>query len=140
MATDEPLSIKGVTHSSSKWAHLGEDGVVRLRVSMGRFGEEATLQVEDEELVARARADLRELDGIDAEPMDVHVQRWGGGLPQYGVGHLDRVAALEAAVAVEPGLAVAGAALHGVGVPACVGTARAAAERVAAALTATRRA
>ncbi len=134
IAAGEPLSIKGLTHSSSKWGHLGEDGVVRLRMSTGRFGEAATLQVDDEDLVARARADLRELDGIDADPLDVHVQRWGGGLPQYGVGHLDRVAALEAAVAVQPGLAVAGAALHGVGVPACVGTARAAAERVATAL------
>lgn len=138
IAADEPLSIKGLTHSSTKWAHLGDDGLVRLRVSMGRFGEEADLQVDDGELIARARADLRELDGIDAEPVDVHVQRWGGGLPQYGVGHLERVAALEAAVAAQPGLAVAGAALHGVGVPACVGTARAAAERVAAGLTAVR--
>ncbi len=132
IAADEPLWVKGVTHSSSKWAHLGEDDLVRLRVSMGRFGEAATLQVDDAELVARARADLRELDGIDADPVDVHVQRWGGGLPQYGVGHLDRIAALESAVATTPGLAVAGAALHGVGVPACVGTARGAAERVAA--------
>ncbi|TCK24937.1 protoporphyrinogen oxidase [Pseudonocardia endophytica] len=140
IASDEPLSIKGLTHSSTKWTHLGDDGVVRLRMSAGRFGEAAALQIDDDELVARARADLRELDGIDAEPVDVHVRRWGGGLPQYAVGHLDRVAALESAVAGEAGLAVAGAALHGVGVPACVGTARAAAERVAAGLTAGRRA
>ncbi|GAA1382885.1 protoporphyrinogen oxidase [Pseudonocardia kongjuensis] len=131
VAADEPLSIKGVTHASTKWAHLGDDGLVRLRASLGRFGEEATLQVDDAELVARVRADLRELDGIDADPVAVHVQRWGGGLPQYGVGHGGTVAALESAVAAEPGLAVAGAMLHGVGVPACVGTARAAAGRIA---------
>lgn len=135
VAADEPLSVKGVTHASTKWAHLGEDGLVRLRASIGRFGEEATLQVDDAELVARTRADLRELDGIDAEPVDAHVQRWGGGLPQYGVGHGGVVAELEEAVAAEPGLAVAGAMLHGVGVPACVGTARAAADRLAASLT-----
>ena len=64
--------------------------------------------------------------------MAVHVQRWGGGLPQYAPGHLDRVAAIEQDLPA--GLAVAGAALHGVGVPACIATARAAAERVAAAL------
>ena len=64
------------------------------------------------------------------------MQRWGGGLPQYGVGHVDRVRVLEDAVAGVPGLAIAGAALHGVGVPACVGTARAAAERVATQLAA----
>ncbi|GAA4681070.1 protoporphyrinogen oxidase [Pseudonocardia yuanmonensis] len=132
VAADEPLAIKAATHSSAKWAHVSPDGLVRLRVSLGRFGEAATLQVDDAELVARARADLATLHGITADPVAVHVQRWGGGLPQYAPGHLDRVAALEAAVGEVPGLEVVGAALHGVGVPACVGTARAAAERLAA--------
>ena len=134
VAAGEPVSIKAATHSSRKWPHLtasATDGLVRLRASLGRFGEEATLQVDDAELVARARADLATLAGITAAPVAVHVQRWGGGLPQYAVGHVDRVRAIEDAVAGVPGLAVAGAALHGVGVPACVGTARAAAERVA---------
>jgi oxygen-dependent protoporphyrinogen oxidase len=139
VAAGEPVSIKAATHSSRKWPHLtasATDGLVRLRASLGRFGEEATLQVDDAELVARARADLATLAGITAAPVAVHVQRWGGGLPQYGVGHVDRVRAIDDAVAGVPGLAVAGAALHGVGVPACVGTARAAAERVAAQLVA----
>jgi oxygen-dependent protoporphyrinogen oxidase len=134
VAAGEPVSIKAATHSSRKWPHLtasATDGLVRLRASLGRFGEEATLQADDAELVARARADLATLAGITAAPIAVHVQRWGGGLPQYGVGHLDRVRAIDDVVAGVPGLAVAGAALHGVGVPACVGTARAAAERVA---------
>jgi oxygen-dependent protoporphyrinogen oxidase len=134
VAADEPLSIKAATHSSSKWAHVSPDGVVRLRVSMGRFGEAAGLRVADAELVARARRDLATLHGLTAEPVDVVVQRWGGGLPQYAVGHLDRVAAIEAAVAELPGLEVIGSALHGVGVPACVDTARKAAERIAEAL------
>lgn len=133
IAAGEPLAVKGVTHSSTKWAHLGSDGLVRLRASMGRFGEAAGLQADDAELVARVRADLAVLTGVTADPVAVHVQRWGGGLPQYGVGHLDRVAAMEAGL--PRGLAVAGAALHGVGVPACVGTARRAAEAVCARLT-----
>ncbi|WP_300008018.1 protoporphyrinogen oxidase [Pseudonocardia sp.] len=128
VAAGEPLHVKGVTHSSNKWAHLGADGLVRLRASLGRFGEAATLQVDDAELVARVRGDLAALTGVTADPVAVHVQRWGGGLPQYGVGHLDRVAAIESGL--PDGLAVAGAALHGVGVPACVGTARAAADRI----------
>ncbi len=139
VAAGEPLSIKAATHSSRKWPHLAPsatDGLVRLRASLGRFGEAAALQVDDADLVARARADLAALAGLTAAPVAVHVQRWGGGLPQYAVGHLDRVRAVEDAVAALPGLAVAGAALHGVGVPACVGTARAAAERAAASLTA----
>jgi oxygen-dependent protoporphyrinogen oxidase len=137
VAAGEPVSIKAATHSSRKWPHLAAatDGLVRLRTSLGRFGEETTLQVDDAELVARSRADLATLAGITAAPVAVHVQRWGGGLPQYAVGHVDRVRAIEEAVAGVPGLAVAGAALHGVGVPACVGTARAAAERLARLLT-----
>jgi oxygen-dependent protoporphyrinogen oxidase len=134
VAADEPLSVKAVTHSSNKWAHLAEGGLVRLRASLGRFGEAMALQVEDAELVARVRADLATLAGITAAPVAVHVQRWGGGLPQYGVDHLDRVRAIEEGL--PPGVAVAGAALHGVGVPACIATARAAAERAAARLVA----
>jgi protoporphyrinogen/coproporphyrinogen III oxidase len=130
VAADEPLAVKAFTHSSNKWTHLAEGGLVRLRASLGRFGEAATLQVDDAELVARARADLGALTGITAAPVATHVQRWGGGLPQYGVGHLDRVQAIEDGLPA--GVAVAGAALHGVGVPACITSARAAAERVTA--------
>jgi oxygen-dependent protoporphyrinogen oxidase len=59
------------------------------------------------------------------------VTRWGGGLPQYTVGHLDRVARIRAAVAGQPGLAVCGAAYDGIGIPACVATAQAAAGQIA---------
>ncbi|GAA5138523.1 protoporphyrinogen oxidase [Pseudonocardia adelaidensis] len=134
VAADEPLAVKAFTHSSNKWAHLADGGLVRLRASLGRFGEAATLQVDDAELVARARSDLAALTGITAAPVATHVQRWGGGLPQYGVGHPDRVRAIEEGLPA--GVAVAGSALHGVGVPACISTGRAAAERVAAALAA----
>jgi oxygen-dependent protoporphyrinogen oxidase len=128
VAAGEPLTVKGVTHSSTKWAHLGGNGLVRLRASLGRFGEATALQADDATLVAQVRADLTILDGIRASPIDVHVQRWGGGLPQYAPGHVGRVATLEAGL--PDGIAVAGAALHGVGVPACIGTGRAAADRV----------
>ncbi|MDF3050339.1 MAG: protoporphyrinogen oxidase [Pseudonocardia sp.] len=122
VAAGEPTSIKAATHSSRKWPHLARaaDGLVRLRASLGRFGEAAMLQVDDAELLARVRADLAVLGGISAAPVAVHA-----------VGHLERVRAAEDAVAGLSGLAVAGAALHGVGVPACISTARAAAERVA---------
>ena len=62
--------------------------------------------------------------GSPRAPVDTHVQRWGGGLPQYAVGHLDRVARIRAAVAAVPGLAVCGAAYDGVGIPAVIGSAR----------------
>jgi oxygen-dependent protoporphyrinogen oxidase len=134
IAAGEPLAVKGVTHSTTKWAHLAPDGLIRLRASLGRFGEAATLRVDDAELVARVRADLATLAGVSADPVDVRVQRWGGGLPQYAPGHMDRVRRIEQGLPA--GVAVAGAALHGVGVPACIGTARAAAERLAGSLVA----
>ncbi|WP_154756177.1 protoporphyrinogen oxidase [Amycolatopsis pithecellobii] len=125
----EGLAAKAFTFSSRKWAHLG-DGPLLVRGSVGRFGEPGALRADDEELVKLVRADLAELTGVTAEPLDTHVMRWGGGLPQYGVGHLAVVARVERAVADVPGLAVAGAALHGVGIPACIATAGAAAKRV----------
>ena len=138
VAADEPLSAKAFTHTSRKWSHLAPsatDGLMRLRASLGRAGEVATLRVPDEELVARVRADLDTLTGITAPPVAAYVQRHGGGLPQYGVGHGELVARLEAAVAEVPRLAVAGALLHGVGVPACLATADAAALSIVADLT-----
>ncbi len=120
--------IKAATFSSSKWG-LDHD-VVLLRTSLGRLGEERTLQRSDDELVADSLADLREATGLTAAPVDHHVQRWGGGLPQYEVGHLDRVARVRASVAAVPGLAVCGAAYDGVGIAACIASGRAAARDV----------
>jgi oxygen-dependent protoporphyrinogen oxidase len=123
--------IKASTFSFAKWdwvrAAGAAEGVVHLRTSVGRHREEASLQVTDEELVAASLADLREALGLTAPPVATHVQRWGGGLPQYAVGHLDRVARIRADVARVPGLAVCGAAYDGVGIAAVVGSAHRAA-------------
>ena len=121
-------AIKASTFSFAKWAWVraagAEHGLVHLRTSLGRHGEEATLQRPDEELVAVSLADLAEATGLSGVPVDVHVQRWGGGLPQYAVGHLDRVARIRAAVAEVPGLALCGAAYDGVGIPAVIASSR----------------
>jgi oxygen-dependent protoporphyrinogen oxidase len=130
-ADGTPFTAKAFTYSSNKWPHLrGADGELLVRGSVGRFGETAELRLDDAEVLRRVRADFAELTGITADPVDSVVVRWGGGLPQYGVGHLDLVADVERAVAAVPGLAIAGAALHGVGVPACVATGTAAATDV----------
>jgi len=97
--------------------------VVHLRTSLGRHREETALQASDEELVESSLADLAEATGLTARPVDSHVQRWGGGLPQYALGHLDRVARIRADVAHVPGLAVCGAAYDGVGIPAVIASA-----------------
>lgn len=123
----EGRRIKATTFSFAKWDWVrragAADGLLFLRTSLGRHGEEVALQATDEELVAWSLADLRDATGLDAVPVDVHVQRWGGGLPQYALGHLERVARARAAVAGVPGLAVCGAAYDGVGIPAVVGSA-----------------
>jgi oxygen-dependent protoporphyrinogen oxidase len=130
VASGEPLAVKAFTFSGRKWAHAGSERMLLIRGSLGRHGEAHVLQRDDAELVDAVRADLAELTGITAEPLDTVVARWGGGLPQYAPGHLDAVATLERAVDAEPGLAVAGALLRGVGLPACIASADAAARRL----------
>jgi oxygen-dependent protoporphyrinogen oxidase len=97
---------------------------------VGRAGEAQVLQRSDAELVALARHELGELLGIAADPVGALVTRWGGGLPQYAVGHVERVARIRSSVATVPGLAICGAAFDGVGIPACIASARAAVQRL----------
>lgn len=132
----EGRHIKAATFSFAKWGWVREagdahgEGLLFLRASLGRAGEQTALQATDEELVAWSLADLHDATGLTATPVDTHVQRWGGGLPQYAVGHLDRVARIRAAVDAVPGLAVCGAAYDGVGIPAVIGSAHRAAARL----------
>ena len=125
-------TVKAVTFSTVKWPHLRPDGadIVIARCSVGRVGEEAVLQRDDRELAGLAAADLAAATGVRGAPAEVRVSRWGGGLPQYTVGHRDRVSRIRAGVAAQPGLAVCGAAYDGVGIPACIASARLAADRV----------
>ncbi|GLZ80129.1 protoporphyrinogen oxidase [Actinorhabdospora filicis] len=130
----EGRAVKAATFFSLKWPHR-MDPLTILRCSMGRAGQEAEIQRSDAELIATARAELAELTGVDLpEPVDAHVTRWGGGLPQYAPGHDDRVATARAALASQPTLALAGAAFDGVGIPACVASGERAAEALFAAL------
>ncbi len=135
VGSGERLAVKAVTLSSQKWP-LDTGGLTLLRASVGRAGEPQALQMTDGDLLALVRRELRPLLGIDAEPVDAAVTRWGGGLPQYGVGHVERIARVRAAVEQVPGLAVCGAAYDGVGVPACIGSARRAADHIVTALSA----
>jgi protoporphyrinogen/coproporphyrinogen III oxidase len=131
-------AVKAVTFSTVKWPHLRAGGrsVHIVRCSVGRLGEEALLQRDDGELAALAAADLAAATGVRGAPADIRVSRWGGGLPQYTVGHVGRVARIRAAVAAQPCLAVCGASYDGIGIPACIASARAAADQVMAGLAA----
>ena len=120
--------------SSSKWEHLATpSGRVLLRVSAGRADDHRAEAMDDDELEARLRLELGEAMGIRAVPAAVRVTRWVDAFPQYAPGHLERIAGAEAALAARlPGLVLAGAALRGVGIPACIGSGRAAARAVIA--------
>ena len=109
-----------------------EAGLEIVRCSVGRIGEEALLQRDDAELAGLAAADLAAATGVRGDPADVRVSRWGGALPQYTVGHVERVRRIRASVAGQPGLAVCGAVYDGVGIPACIASARLAADQVLA--------
>ncbi|MGW2680475.1 protoporphyrinogen oxidase [Streptomyces sp. NPDC001436] len=128
-------TIKASTFSSNKWAWAGADpDLFLLRTSVGRHGDEADLGREDAELVEVSLTDLGEAVGLAARPVASTVTRWDGGLPQYPVGHLARVARIRAAVAALPGLAVCGALYDGVGIPACIASAGKAADAVTASM------
>jgi oxygen-dependent protoporphyrinogen oxidase len=120
-------AVKAVTYSTVKWPHLLDELEI-VRCSIGRFGEVALLQREDADLVSLAASDLAEASGVSGAPVASRVTRWGGALPQYTVRHLDRVARVRSAL--PDALAVCGAAYDGVGIPACVATAHAAADKV----------
>jgi oxygen-dependent protoporphyrinogen oxidase len=124
--------VKACTYSTNKWAWLRRTagGNVIVRCSVGRNRDVADLQRADAELVALAAADLADATGVAGRPLDAVVTRWGGALPQYAVGHVERVARIRAAVAELPGLAVCGAAYDGVGVAACIASAQRAAAAV----------
>jgi oxygen-dependent protoporphyrinogen oxidase len=133
VGTREGFGVKGVTLSSQKWP-LQTGGLTMLRASVGRAGEAQLLQRDDADLVALVRHELQALIGVAADPVDAQVTRWGGGLPQYGVGHVQRVARVRAAVGAVAGLAVCGASYDGVGIPACIASAAMAVDQVVAAL------
>ena len=88
-------------------------GTARSRCCSARTTRSSQLALED----------LADAIGLSVRPVDAHVQRWGGALPQYAVGHLDRVRNIRAAVAAAGGLAVCGAAYDGLGIPACIASA-----------------
>src|SRR5438477_342874 len=80
--------------TSSKFEHRAPEGQVLLRAFVGGAWDEATVERDDGELVAIARSELGDILGISAEPILAEVFRWRRGMPQYDVGHLERVAEL----------------------------------------------
>ena len=121
--------VVGCTWLTQKWPGLAGHDVVLVKTMVGRAGDNRWEAMSDEELVAGVREGLARILGLTADPVDRLVQRWPAAMPQYVVGHADRLARLDAALAHLPGLVVTGAAYRGVGLAGCVAQARAAGAR-----------
>lgn len=126
--------LTACTWVSAKWPHSTPAGGLLLRAHLGRANLPPPLEKSDAEIVAGVGEELARVLGIKAPPDWALVTRWPRAMPQYGVGHQQRVARLKAHLASWPGLAVAGAAYEGVGIPDCVRQGQAAAQQVAAQL------
>ncbi|HVL27124.1 MAG TPA: protoporphyrinogen oxidase [Acidimicrobiales bacterium] len=118
--------------TSSKWPGSSPDGVVFLRPSAGRIGDDRAVRLDDATLVDRLHGELVEAMGLRARPAEWLVSRWPEAFPQYDVGHQARVARIEAAL--PPGLVLAGAPYRGVGIAACIRDAELAAAKAVAAV------
>ncbi|MGI8751486.1 MAG: protoporphyrinogen oxidase [Acidimicrobiales bacterium] len=117
--------------ASTKWPHWANPGTTLLRLSAGRSGDQRAETMSDDELVEGLTAEINQALDVRAAVRSVRVTRWPHSFPQYRVGHLDRVAGIEAALGSLGGpVAIAGASYHGAGIPACIGSGRRAAAHV----------
>lgn len=118
----EGRPILAVTLSSSKWPGRTPEGRILVRGFVGGPHNQSALEVTDEALIETVRAAIVDLLGMrpGVQPVFARAYRWEGGMPQYTLGHLDRADEIESRVAEISGLALAGSALRGVGVPNCI--------------------
>lgn len=131
--------LTAASFGTSKWPHWAPAGMVVVRASTGRLGDERFTALSDDSLAAALHGELAAFMGIDGEPAEVRVRRWLQSFPQHEPGHLTRLAEAEGALAASAGpvVALAGAALRGVGIPACIATGHAAAGAVRTAISST---
>jgi protoporphyrinogen/coproporphyrinogen III oxidase len=132
------FAITAATFVSSKWPRREHAGRAVVRCFVGRDGDEGALALDDAELANAVAGDLEAACGIGAGPAATRVSRWNRAMPQYEVGHLDRLAGIEASLAAAPGVFVTGSGYRGVGIADCVRQAAETAERVRAHLAAPR--
>ena len=133
VATDEPVPFKAMTFTSRKWPHLDSRPGHLVRVSFGRLDDDEVLSADDIALARMAESALAGVCGSAPTILHSHVRRWEDALAEIGPGHPETIAGIRAGLADRlPGLELVGGATEGVGVPACIGSARAAGRRLAA--------
>ena len=128
----EDSDVLACTWTSSKWPGRAPEAHALVRVYLGRYGRRDVTADSDEELVASARGEIAATLAPSAKPVVARVHRWPRGMPQYVMGSLERLAVIERRLAEHPGLALAGAAYRGVGIPDCIASGEQAAEKVLA--------
>ena len=128
----ENRRIVAATFVHNKFAHRAPEDRALVRCFLGGTRDEDALQLSDDEIKLTVRQELKELLGSAAEPVFVRTYKWKNAMAQYGVGHGARVARIRNLVAAMPGLALAGNAYSGIGIPDCVRSGREAATKVMA--------
>lgn len=118
------------TFSSVKFGGRAPDGYALLRAFVGGALQPEVMVLTEAELVSRVRDDLRDLLGIQQRPVFTEVSRWDRSMPQYHVGHMDRVGRIQERAAFLPGLALAGNSYSGLGIPDCIRSGESAAEKL----------
>ncbi len=126
----EQRHLIAATWTSLKWPYRAPTDQLLVRCYVGGVGREDILQLDDDALTAKVREELAAICGIRVEPSYVEVNRWWKAMPQYTLGHLNRLAQLEAAVSRYPGLVLTGAGYRGVGIPDCIRDGAVAGDRV----------
>ena len=126
----EQRDLIAATWTSLKWPHRAPPDQLLARCYVGGAGRESILALDDQALVARVKTDLREMCGLAAPTLYVEVNRWIKAMPQYVLGHLDRLEQAEVALSRYGGVVLTGAAYRGVGIPDCIRGGTVAAEKV----------
>ncbi len=120
------------TWVSAKWPHRAPDGHVLMRAFFGGGRDPRRLEQSDAELTSLAHTEMAALTGITGDPIFSRLYRWTNRSPQFDVGHLARVEAIERALARVPGLLLAGSGFRAIGIPDCIADGRAMGARAAA--------
>jgi oxygen-dependent protoporphyrinogen oxidase len=131
----EKRSLIACTFSSVKFSGRAPSGYALLRAFAGGALQPEIFALDEAEMAARVEADLRELLGITTKPLFIEVAKWERSMPQYEVGHLDRINEIENEVSKLPGLALAGNSYRGAGIPDCIRGGQSAAESIVTYLT-----
>lgn len=124
----ENRPVNAITWTSTKFDQRAPDGYALLRVFFGGSRSPQMMQRSDEEIEQIARQELKAIMDIDAQPLFHRINRWQNATPQYDVGHLERVAAIEAALPA--GLHLTGSPYRGIGIPDCIHQGQQAAEKI----------